>query len=159
MAIKNPIIKRLIDALYLEKPTAQAVRWIMRNYPTVPEVFTVCGWLDEEGASSIAYKRLKPFEDILRDVWNGPTNIPRGTIGEALRMIDKLIDTNGVENEVCENLDGDQITLDYCNAGDMFAPTLYYSTADDAFCLGDWTSCIELYEANGYRRLESHEKH
>ena len=157
--MKNPTIKQLMETLYLEEANAKAVKWIMRNYSQVPEVFTVCGWLDEEGSSKLTYNRLAPFESILRDVWQGPTNIPRGTTEEALSMIDKIIGTCGVENEMFEDPEGWTINLDYCNTGDTYASTIYYSSADDAFCLGDWGSCVELYESQGYRRLESHEKH
>ena len=155
MAIKKPTTKQLIAELNLEKATAVAVKYLMNNYREIPYLFDVCGHL-KDGITPIVKTKLKPFQDLLEGNFPGPTNMPRGNIESALILIDKLIETHGLEHLQCQNEQGYKIDVDYCNAGDMYANTLYYSTADSEFSVGTWADLVEDYESCGYDREENH---
>ncbi len=157
MNITNPTIKHLTQELGIETTQAKAVKWLMNNYHDIPEAFNCYGHLIPDYITGIAYTKLKAVEDSFTNAWQGPTNIPRGTVENALLLIDKLLNTHGVEHDQFKDKESWKIDLQYCNAGDMYANTLYYSSADNAFCLGSWADAVEFYTSQGYKRLEEHE--
>jgi len=156
MAIKHPTIKQLIAELNLEDKVAAAVKYIMRNYSNIPYLFDVCGYMRDDMPTH-AKTKLKPFQDLLESNFPGPTNMPKGDIHSALILIDKLIETHGIEHLQFKDEQEYKIDVDYCNAGDTYANTLYYSTADSAFVIGTWGDLVEEYENCGYKPVEKHE--
>ena len=68
------------------------------------------------------------------DFWDGDCHKSFG-IRDYLQEIDKVLNTFGVESLYPE------IDLDYCNAGDTYAITIYYY--NDKLYIGDWGSIVE----------------
>jgi len=141
MAIEHPTIKQLVAELSIDKKTATAVKYIMRNYSDTAHAKT----------------KLKPFQDLLENNFPGPTNMPRGDIHSALTLIDKLLETHGIEYIQFKDGQGYRIDVAYCNTGDTYANTLHYSTATSAFTIGSWGDLVEEYEGHGYKALDKHE--
>ena len=98
---------------------AITTRYLITKYKEIPQLFSVNGWLREDIPNMAAHK-LKPFEQQLHKIWQGPTNIPRGTEYEAMCAANILLETFGVEHIDIV----DHGTLMYCNTGDSYVNTL-----------------------------------
>ena len=146
----------MVKELYIEKDEATAIKYIMNHYTEITDLFSVCGYL-RTTLPAAAERKLRHFEDKLDGLFPGPTNTPRNDTHSAMIFIDALMGTYGVEGMQFKNKDDDRIDLDYCNAGDTYAATLCFSTADDAFCLGCWGDFVEEFEAQGYYAVESYD--
>ena len=157
MSHMDPTIKNLTE-ITDTREEAVAIRYLLAKVHDIADIFNVCGWLDKH-SPRMAIAKLGQFENRLQSVWQGPTNIPRNTVEDVLRLADALLRTHGVEGFVMENKDGDRVDVQYCNTGDSYGNTLVHCEPGrgDGFMLTTWADIIEQYESKGYKQLESYE--
>lgn len=148
--MKTPVtIKSLMEELLAEREVATAIRYLITKQNEIPELFSCYGWLNKN-IPAMAEHKLRLFETTLRDIWQGPTAIPRGTTYEVLRAADLLLNTCGIESIRTE--EGD---MDYCNCGDSYGATLCHY--DGRFFIWTWADFMEECERKGIRIKENWE--
>jgi hypothetical protein len=96
------------------------------------------------------YNLLVANEDLLPKVpyWHDFDSFyhPRFWYDTALKYIDLLLQTHGVEGISTEDYSCYKCVAQYCNAGDAYATTVYWDDIKKEFHIGCWGDLVEHYE-------------